>query len=263
VIRQEATKPKDLRLSNISTSQQRDPLFSGNPLIIARGLAKYYRQGGASVRVLDAIDLTILRGEFISLMGPRGSGKSTLLHLLGGLERPTAGTLQIGNTNPCLLSDNQLARFRRRKIGFVFQSFNLIPALTVAENVALPLLLEGRRYVSLRDRITSTLEMFSVRHRASCMPSELASDEMQRVAIARALIADPDLILADEPTARLDSGSGSEVLAHLRRAREDRGVTVVVVSNDLGVASNADRAVILRDGHIESDALVKRLSKLR
>jgi len=223
---------------------------------------KDYRQGSANVRAIDAVDLTIYQGEFVSILGPRGSGKSTLLHLLGGLERPTAGTLQIGGTSLCLLSDDELARFRRRKIGFVFQFFNLIPALTVAENVALPLLLEGRRYISLRDRVESLLGILSIQDRASCLPTELSSDEMQKVAIARALIASPDLILADEPTARLDSSSAAEVLAHLRRVCEDRGVTIILVSNDLSVASGADRAVILRNGHVESDAVIRRLSRL-
>jgi putative ABC transport system ATP-binding protein len=250
-------------VSNISTSQQRTPLPSPAPFLVARGLVKDYKQGSATLRAVDAVDLTVLRGEFVSIMGPRGSGKSTLLHLFGGLERPTAGTLRIGDTRICLLSDDELARFRRRQVGFIFQFFNLIPALTVAENVALPLLLEGRRYISLRDLVDSHLAMLSLRGRASCMPAELSSDEIQRVAIARALIASPDLILADEPTARLDSTSGAEVLAHLRRVCEGRGVTVILVSNDLSVASSADRAVILRDGHIESDAVIKRLSRLR
>jgi len=248
-------------LHGTATSPQSDPLVSLASVIVATNLAKHYAQGGASIRALDGVDLTVRRGEFVSIMGPRGSGKSTLMYLLGGLERPTAGTLQVGDADLSQLSDNELARFRRRNIGFVFQFFNLIPALTVAENVALPLLLEGTRYSALQDRVDPLLEMLSLRDRASRMPSELFADEMQRVAIARALIMNPDLILADEPTARLDSRSGAEVLAYLRRAREDRGVTIVLVTHDLSAASCADRAVILRDGHIESDAPIRRLSR--
>jgi putative ABC transport system ATP-binding protein len=250
-----------MSVNGTSTSHQDDPLVSLPSVIIATNLAKHYAQGGASIRALDGVDLTVRRGEFVSIMGPRGSGKSTLMYLLGGLERPTAGTLRIADTDLCLLSDNALARFRRRNIGFVFQFFNLIPALTVAENVALPLLLDGTRYAALRDRVDPLLEMLSLRDRASHMPSELFADEMQRVAIARALVMSPDLILADEPTARLDSRSGAEVLACLHRAREDRGVTVVLVTHDLRAASCTDRALILRDGRIESDARIRRLSR--
>jgi len=208
----------------------------------------------------SGVDLTIRRGQFVSVMGPRGSGKSTLLHVLAGLERPTAGTLRIGDTDLCLLSDDQLARFRRRNIGFVFQSFNLIPALTVAENVALPLLLEGLRYSTLQDRVNPLLEILSLRDSAGRLPSELFADEMQRVAIARALVMNPDLILADEPTARLDSYSGSKILAYLRQACEERGLTVVLVTHDLTATSCADRVLIVRDGRIESDAPMRRLA---
>ncbi|HBZ70051.1 MAG TPA: ABC transporter ATP-binding protein [Deltaproteobacteria bacterium] len=230
-------------------------------VIIATSLGKHYAQGASSIRALDGVDLTVRRGEFVSIMGPRGSGKSTLLHILGGLERPTAGSLRVADIDICGLSDNELARFRRRNIGFIFQFFNLIPALTVAENVALPLLLDGARYACLRDRVEPLLEMFSLGDRAGCMPCELLAHEIQRVAIARALVMSPDLILADEPTARLDSRSGGEVLAYLRRVREDRGVTIILVTHDLGAASCADRVVILRDGHIESDAPIRRLSR--
>jgi putative ABC transport system ATP-binding protein len=248
-------------LNGASTSQQHDPLVSLTSVIVASNLEKHYAQGSASIRAINGVDLTVRRGEFISIMGPRGSGKSTLLYLLGGLERPTAGALRVEGIDLCLLSDNELARFRRRKLGFVFQSFNLIPALTVAENVALPLLLDGMRYGAVRDRVEPLLEMLALEDRASCMPSELFADEMQRVAIARALVMSPKLILADEPTARLDSRSGGEVLAHLRRIREDRGVTIVLVTNDLSTATCADRAVIVRDGHIESDEPIRRLSR--
>jgi putative ABC transport system ATP-binding protein len=247
-------------LNRSSTSEHPGPLISLSSAVFATKLEKQYLQAGRIVRALDGVDLTIRRGEFVSVMGPRGSGKSTLLHVLAGLERPTGGTFRIGDTDLCRLSDNQLARFRRRNIGFVFQSFNLIPALTVAENVALPLLLDGLRYSTLQDRVEPLLEILALRDSASRVPSELFADEMQRVAIARALVMNPNLILADEPTARLDSHSGSRILAHLRRACDERGVTVVLVTHDLTATSCADRVLIVRDGRIESDAPMRRLA---
>jgi putative ABC transport system ATP-binding protein len=210
---------------------------------------------------LDGVDLTVRNGEFVAVMGPSGSGKSTLLHLLGGLERPTSGTVLIGDTDLHRLSKNESARFRRRNIGFVFQFFNLVPTLTAAENVALPLLLEGQRYGAVRGRVESQLGALRLADRATHAPSELSGGEKQRVAIARALIVDPRLILADEPTGNLDSHTGAEILDLLRKACNERGVTIVLVTHDLRAASYADRMVIVRDGSIESDAPVARLAR--
>jgi putative ABC transport system ATP-binding protein len=248
-------------LKGTTASQPRDPVVLTTPAIVADNLSKEYARESYAVCALDRVSLTVGRGEFVSIIGPRGSGKSTLLYLLGGLERATGGTLHIGDTNTCLLSDNQLARFRRRNIGFVLQFCSLIPALTVAENVALPLLLDGTRYSALKDRVNPLLEMVGLRERASRMPSELFADELQRAAIARALVMDPFLILADEPTARLDSHSGGMVLNYLRKAQKDRGATIILVTHDLTAAASADRAVVLREGHVESDAPIRRLSR--
>jgi len=229
--------------------------------IVATQLEKHFRRGEAVVRALDGVDLSVADGEFVSVMGPSGSGKSTLLHLIGGLDRPTAGSVLVGDTDIHRLSLDAAARFRRRTIGFVFQFFNLIPTLTAAENVALPLLLEGRRYISVRDRVEPLLKIFHLLDRADHAPAELSGGERQRIAIARALIVNPRLILADEPTGNLDSRTGGEILALLRGARDDRGVTVVLVTHDLRSASYADRVVILRDGLVESDTPARRLSR--
>jgi len=222
--------------------------------VVAHHLEKHYQRGRAVVRALDGVDLVIAEGEFVAVMGPSGSGKSTLLHLLGGLDRPSAGTVLVGDVDLYRLSADDCARFRRRHIGFVFQFFNLIPTLTAAENVALPLLLEGKRYADVCDRVDPLLETLRLRDRADHAPSELSGGEMQRVAIARALVVAPRLILADEPTGNLDSNTGAEILALLRRACDERGVSIVLVTHDLRAASHADRAVILRDGRVDSDA---------
>jgi len=234
---------------------------AGSPLssaIVAIHLEKHYRRGGAIVRALDGVDLTIPEGQFAAVMGPSGSGKSTLLHLLGGLERPTAGTVLIGDTDLHRLSGDESARFRRRHIGFVFQFFNLVPTLTAAENVALPLLLEGRRYAAVKDRVERLLETLRLLDRANHAPSELSGGEMQRVAIARALIVEPRVILADEPTGNLDSRTGAEILELLRHACDESGVTIVLVTHDLRAASYADRAVVLRDGCVDSESAAQR-----
>jgi len=234
---------------------------AGSAAIVAMHLEKHYRRGGVSVRALDGVDLAVSDGAFVSVMGASGSGKRTLLHLLGGLERPTAGSVRIGDTDLYALSEDDAARFRRRTIGFVFQFFNLIPSLTAAENVALPLLLEGRRFGAVRDRVEPLLELFGLAARARHAPSELSGGEMQRIALARALIVDPRVLLADEPTGNLDTRTGAEILDLLRRICDERGVTVVLVTHDLRAASYADRVVILRDGRVESDSPAQRLAK--
>lgn len=243
---------------NAVALEQRGAAAPLSSAIVAVHLEKHYRRGGATVRALDGVDLTIPEGQFAAVMGPSGSGKSTLLHLLGGLERPTAGTVLIGDTDLYRLSGDASARFRRRHIGFIFQFFNLVPTLTAAENVALPLLLEGRRYAAVRDRVEPLLETLRLSDRANHAPSELSGGEMQRVAIARALIVEPRLILADEPTGNLDSRTGTEILELLRRACDERGVTIVLVTHDMRAASFADRAVVLRDGSVDSDSVTQR-----
>jgi putative ABC transport system ATP-binding protein len=205
------------------------------------------------VTAVDGIDLDVPRGQFLCVMGPSGSGKSTLLHLLAGLERPDAGRISIGDRELGSLSEDEAARFRRRRLGIVFQFFHLVPTLSVEENVALPMLLEGRRFSEVRERTVSLLESLGLAGRAQRAPSELSGGEMQRVAIARALLVDPLVVLADEPTGNLDSKAGEEILALLRRAPTARPVTTVLVSHDPRATAYADRVVLLRDGRIEDD----------
>ena len=226
---------------------------SSPPAIVARALHKHYQRGPSTVRALDGVDLAVAEGEFVAVMGPSGSGKSTLLHLIGGLERPSSGTVLVGDVDVHRLSCDESARFRRRHIGLVFQFFNLVPTLTAAENVALPLLLEGKRYADVRDRVAPLLETLRLGERADHAPSELSGGEMQRVAIARALIVAPRLVLADEPTGNLDTDTGAAILALLRRACDERGITILLVTHDPRAASYAERAVVLRDGRVESE----------
>lgn len=214
---------------------------------------KIYGEGEVSVVALDEINLSIPDGQFCAIVGPSGSGKSTLLHLLGGLDYPTEGSVLIDGKNTSAMSDNELTLLRRRKIGFVFQFFNLLPTLTAVENVALPALLDNKPARESTKKALELLEMVGLKKRANHKPDELSGGEMQRVAIARALITDPVVILADEPTGNLDTTSSKEVLKFLRDTVDSLKKTVVLVTHDLEAADVADRRVRLRDGRIESD----------
>ena len=233
----------------------------GGLAISASGLFKKYTAGETQIRALDGVDLHVARGEFLCVMGPSGSGKTTLLHVLAGLIRPDAGRVQVGDSEIHALSDREAARFRRRHIGLVFQFFNLIPTLNVEENIALSLLLEGKRLARVRDRILPLAEFLGLRDRLADFPASLSGGEMQRVAIARALLARPDLLLADEPTGNLDSRTGEEVLSHLRRSCDEHGVTTLLVTHDLRASSYADRVVVLRDGRVADDLPAYRLGR--
>jgi putative ABC transport system ATP-binding protein len=213
----------------------------------ARGLAKTYDTGGAKVLALRGVDLTIERGEFVAVMGPSGCGKSTLLNLLAGLDRPTAGEVRLDGERIDQLSETELARLRRRRIGFVFQFFNLLPSLSAVENVELPLLLVGRPRRDARRAAGELLGALGLGDKRGAAPVQLSGGQQQRVALARALANDPDIVLGDEPTGNLDSASAREVLGLLRAAR-DRGQTVLLVTHDARVAAAADRIVTLRDG---------------
>jgi len=223
------------------------------PPLVGSGLVKTYRSGGSEVRAIDDVDVAVDRGEFLCVMGPSGSGKSTLLHVLAGLVRPDAGTVRIAGTPIHELPDAEAARFRRRHVGLIFQFFNLVPTLTVEENVALPLLLDGRRLPQVRDRIAPLAAFLGLEGRLAESPTRLSGGEMQRVAIARALLVEPDLLLADEPTGNLDSKAGEEVLALLRRACDERGATTLLVTHDLRGSSYADRVLVLQDGRVADD----------
>jgi putative ABC transport system ATP-binding protein len=218
-----------------------------------RDVRKVYVQGTREVAALDGVTLRIERGGFTCLMGPSGSGKSTFLHLAGGLDLPTSGDVLVEDASTRSRNDDALTLLRRRRIGFVFQFFNLIPSLTVAENVALPLLLEGVRPSEIDRRVAPLLERVGLAGRAGHAPAELSGGEMQRTAVARALVADPAIVLADEPTGNLDRATGQGILELLHAVAKEDGRTVVVVTHDPSGARFADRVVRLRDGRVESD----------
>jgi len=218
----------------------------------AKGLAKTYSGDGIDVPALRGVDLDVADGEFVAVMGPSGCGKSTLLHLLGGLDRPSAGTIRLGGRQVESLSETEWAVVRRQEVGFVFQFFNLVANLTVAENVELPALLVGRPRSEARARRVELLERLGVEARADALPSRLSGGQQQRVALARALVNRPRVLLADEPTGNLDSDSARAVLAILREVQED-DQTLVLVTHDPRVAASADRVVRLRDGLVADE----------
>ena len=214
---------------------------------------KVYRRGRTEVRALAGVSLTVPRGQFLSVMGPSGSGKSTLLNLLGALDVPTSGSLRIGGQELAKMDDTALSAFRRERLGFIFQFFNLMPTLTAVENVMLPGLLAGRSNAQLLASAEALLETVGLSGRAHHRPDELSGGEMQRVAVARALLTEPALLLADEPTGNLDSKTGTEVLRLLREATRQRQLTVVMVTHDPRAAAVGDRIVRLADGAIVGD----------
>ncbi len=217
----------------------------------ARGLTKVYGRGAAEVRALDGVDVDFAAGAFTAIMGPSGSGKSTLMHLLAGLDEATTGTVRLGETVLTGLDDDALTRLRRDRVGFVFQSFNLLPMFTAQQNVLLPLDLAGARPdEAWLGQLVATL---SLGDRLEHRPSELSGGQQQRVAIARALVTRPDVVFADEPTGNLDSRAGAQVLSFLRRSVRELGQTVIMVTHDPTAAAYADRVVLLADGRIAGD----------
>ncbi len=223
------------------------------PLLETLALKKTYGSGDLRVEALRGIDLKVEAGEFLAIMGPSGSGKSTLLHLLGGVDRPASGQVLLEGADLTALSDDERTILRRRRIGFIFQSFNLLPTLSAEENVALPLELGGTPTPKARVRAEAVLDMVGMLPRRTHLPSMLSGGEQQRVAIARALAIEPALLLADEPTGNLDTANGRQVTALLRQLVDQRRQTIVMVTHDPQVAAHADRLVCLRDGLIESD----------
>jgi putative ABC transport system ATP-binding protein len=217
-------------------------------------VTRVHGQGEAAVRALDGVDLRIDPGELVAVMGPSGSGKSTLLHLAGGLDAPTGGAVVVEGTVLGGLSTKQLARLRRRSIGYVFQDLNLVPALTAAENVALPRELDGARTRAARREALAALEEVGVAELADRFPDDMSGGQQQRVAIARALVGDRRLVLADEPTGALDSATGESVMA-LLRGRCDAGAAGVLVTHDARHAAWADRVVFLRDGRVVDESV--------
>ena len=220
-------------------------------VIEVRRLAKSYGDGPLWVHALRGIDLAVRRGEFVAIMGPSGSGKSTLLHLLGGIESPTAGHVLLEGVDLSTMDDDARTLVRRRRIGFVFQSFNLLPAFTAEENVAMPLLLDGVGEAELQRRAAEMLEVVGMAHRRGHVPGTLSGGEQQRVAIARALVIRPAILLADEPTGNLDTANGAQVTTLLRCLVDEHQQTAIMVTHDPAVAARADRIVRLADGQIE------------
>ncbi|NJM08054.1 ABC transporter ATP-binding protein [Candidatus Gracilibacteria bacterium] len=226
-------------------------MISSQPLIQASALARRYAMGKTFVDALRGVDLSVERGELVALVGPSGSGKSTLLHLIGGLVRPSGGSIVVNGLDLGKASDKQLVAYRRDTLGFVFQSFNLLPIKSAAENVEVPLMLAGIAPAERRARAVALLEQLGLGQRVGHRPSELSGGEQQRVAIARALANRPRLILADEPTGNLDSSTGQEILGLLQRLVRDEGQTLLLITHDMDVAAIADRIVHLRDGQIQ------------
>ena len=217
-------------------------------------LTKTYGSGDGAVHALEEVSVGIRRGEFTAIMGPSGSGKSTLMHIMAGLDAPTSGRAWIGDTDITGLSDLELTILRRRRVGFVFQSFNLVPTLDAIGNILLPFDLDGRRPTTLeRARIDGLVETLGLSARVRHRPHELSGGQQQRVAIARALATSPDLVFADEPTGNLDSRSGREVLRLLAAATRDHGQSIAMVTHDPIAASHADRVLFLGDGRIVAD----------
>jgi len=222
-------------------------------MVVVRDLQKVFRQGDSEVQALAGVSLDVAAGEFLSIMGPSGSGKSTLLHLIGGLDQASAGEIRIDGRVLSRMTDDEITVFRRRKIGIVFQFFNLLPAHSAEENVALPLLLDHRRPRDVRPRVEAALAQVGLLHRRRHRPDELSGGEMQRVAIARALVIDPAVILADEPTGNLDTRTGEEILGLLREANQARRATILLVTHEARAAACGSRIVTLKDGVVVSE----------
>lgn len=213
-------------------------------------VSKNYNMGEVTVTALHEVSFNVVKGEFVAVMGPSGSGKSTLLHLLGGLDEPSSGEITLAGHPITRLSDDEVTVVRRRRVGFIFQFYNLVPTLTAAENVALPLLIDGQRIEKYQAKIDSLLAMVGLVERRDHKPDQMSGGQQQRVAIARAFVNDPEIVLADEPTGNLDSHSGTAILVLLRQSAERLQQTIVMVTHDPRAASYADRVVFLKDGRI-------------
>ena len=224
------------------------PSALGAPAVALRDVRKVHGEGDATVVALDGISVELARGSFTAIMGPSGSGKSTFLHVAAGLDRPTSGTVALGDTELAGLSERRLTILRRERIGFVFQAFNLMPSLTVTQNIGLPLRLDGRR--ARRSQVREVAARVGLDTRLRHRPSQLSGGQQQRVAIARALVTRPEVVFADEPTGALDTQTGRGVLALLREVVDADGHTVVMVTHDPQAAAHADRVLMLADGHL-------------
>lgn len=221
-------------------------------MIRLQQVSKVYSLGKVEVRALDEVTLTIRPGEFVALVGPSGCGKTTLLNLMAGIDRPTSGEVWLEGERLDCLSDDSLTRLRRSRVGIVYQFFNLLPTLTARENVALPLLLDGLQHDEVKRRVERGLQRIGLTHRAEHWPHELSGGEQQRVAIARAIVAEPRVVLADEPTGNLDSVAGGAVLDLLEELHRDHGQTIVLATHSREAVRRVGRVVPLRDGRLET-----------
>jgi putative ABC transport system ATP-binding protein len=221
------------------------------PLLAAENLHKTYITGEARVTALGGVSFSVEQGDFVALMGPSGCGKSTLLHISGAMDRPTSGTIRLADRDLATLEDDQLTRVRREQVGFVFQFFNLLPTLTVSDNIALPCLLAGMKPAEAERRAATLAERVGIAHRLRHFPQQISGGEMQRAAIARALVHQPALIVADEPTGNLDSENGATVLSLLTGLNQEMGVTIMLATHAAEVAATAKRVLRMRDGRFE------------
>lgn len=226
----------------------------GEALVKVQNVSRTFRRGSEEIRVLDGLTVEVPRGEFLALMGPSGSGKSTLLNLIGGIDRATAGSVEIGGERIDQMSDRQLAGWRARHIGFVFQFYNLLPVLSAERNVELPLLLTHLSRSERRRHVATALDVVGLSHRARHSPRTLSGGEQQRVGIARAIVTDPTLLLCDEPTGDLDRKSGDEVLSLLQALNRDHGKTVIMVTHDPHASARATRTLHLEKGKLSTEA---------
>lgn len=222
-------------------------------IVEVRGLTKVYGEGEAAVTALAGVDLSVDSGEFVAIMGPSGCGKSTLLNLVGGLDKPTSGSVSIADQDLAAMSDAEVTQLRRRRLGFIFQFYNLIPVLTATENAALPLTLDGAKPAEAQERAQEWLRKVGLADRLLSLPDQLSGGQQQRVAVARALVTEPALVLADEPTGNLDTKSADEIADLLRQAAQEWGRAIVMVTHDPRIASHAERIVFMRDGEIVED----------
>lgn len=218
-------------------------------------LSKIYGKGESAVKALDDVSFSVRKGEFVAIIGPSGSGKSTLLHMLGGVDRPTSGKVLVEDTDMYNLDETQLAIFRRRQIGLIYQFFNLIPVLTVEENITLPLLLDDQKVDKKQlDGLVKTLDL---QHRLNHLPNQLSGGQQQRVSIGRALISNPAIMLADEPTGNLDSKNSSEIIDLLQMLNKTYHQTLIVITHDERIALQADRVISIEDGRIAKDEVIR------
>jgi putative ABC transport system ATP-binding protein len=219
-------------------------------------LSKIYGTGESAVKALDDVSFSVQKGEFVAIIGPSGSGKSTLLHLLGGVDRPTGGKVYVQDTDMYALNETQLALFRRRQIGLIYQFFNLIPVLTVEENITLPLLLDQQKVD--QKQLDSLVNTLNLQHRLNHLPNQLSGGQQQRVSIGRALIGNPAIMLADEPTGNLDSKNSSEIIDLLKMLNKTYHQTLIVITHDERIALQADRIISIEDGRIAKDEVIRR-----